>query len=632
MLAVDRGRYALLLLLVVTALTACALPRRAHARPPGPVRYQVELPSPHRQYVHVSMEVRAPGRSQTSVAMPAWTPGSYKVRDYARHVYDLEARDDRDRPLVVTRLDKQTWRVAHGGRPFTVRYRVFADGDGVRRSHLSDQHASLLGASVFLYVVGELDRPARVEIALPSGWSTHTALPSLPEAPQGTARLTADDYDTLVDSPIELGTPKVRTFDVDGTRFEYVLTGAEGTAVDVDRLAADAERVARAQAELMGGLPMPRYLFLARLSTDGGGGLEHAASTSMGMNPAMFDTDGGYPRAARLVAHEMFHLWNVKRIHDRALGPFDYARENHTRLLWFHEGFTETMEALSLLRAGLVSPEEHVRSLGSRWTAYVAKPGRNHDAIADLSFEAWTKAYQPAPNHPNVAVSYYEKGDLIGVALDLELRLRSARHGAKGSLPGLFRRLMSSHGQRGEGITHGDIVAAATAEAGEDMAWFFERHVEGTEELPLPELLARVGVTVQATASWLDEDGRVREELTRVQRLDRLETGLTLTGGAKIRNVAPGSPADEAGLMRDDELVAIDGRRAQDRAAARARLADHEPGDRVTLSLFRTGQLVERTLTLAESTHRTIRTSLTRRDALDDEVRALRDGWLGASG
>jgi predicted metalloprotease with PDZ domain len=623
----------LVLLVLVAALTACALPRRAQARPPAakaPVHYHVEIPAPHQQYVHVAMEVAAPGGGSSRVAMPAWTPGSYLIRDFARHVYDLRAETTKGgRALAVARLDKQTWRVEHGGRPFTVRYRVFAAEASVRTSHVDDLHASLIGASLFLYVVDELGRPATVDVTLPPGWSAHTALAAAGDAPAGSARFSAPDYDALVDAPIELGTPKVQRFTQGGTTFEYVLTGAEGTAIDVERLAADAGRVAAAQGELMGGFPFERYVFLMRVSPHGGGGLEHASSTSMMMRRADFDDDGGYARAARLAAHELFHAWNVKRIHDRALGPFDYAKETHSRLLWLHEGCTETMEAQSLLRAGLVTPAAHVRNLGERWTDYVEQPGRNHDPISAISFEAWIKAYKPAHNHANVAVSYYEKGDLIGVALDLELRLRAAAHGREGSLAGLLRRLMKSHGATGRGIDEVDVIAAADAEAGEDMAWFFARYVDGTEELPLPEILVRAGIEVRATAPWLDAEGRPLAELTRAQRSQRIHSGLQLSEDARVRNVEPGSPADAAGLMHDDEIVAVDGLEARTRAAVLARLADHDPGAEVTLALFRSGRLVERTVTLAESPARTYELELRPRAELTPLQLRVRDAWLG---
>jgi predicted metalloprotease with PDZ domain len=623
-----------LLLVLAAALTACAMPRAAAARPPtstAPVRYRVEIPAPHQQYVHVTLEVPAPRGTASRVAMPAWAPGSYLIRDFARHVYDLraEAATRGGRALAVERLDKQTWRIEHGGRPFRVRYRVFAAEASVRTSHVDDLHASLVGTSVFLYVVDELHRPATVEIALPPGWSAHAALAPVEGAPPGEAWLAAPDYDALVDAPIELGTPRVERFEEGGTTFEYVLTGAEGTGIDLARLAGDARKVAAAQGALMGGFPFTRYVFLLRVSAVGGGGLEHASSTSMMMRRSDFDGDGGYARAARLAAHELFHAWNVKRIRDRVLGPFDYAKEVHSRLLWLHEGCTETMEAQSLLHAGLLAPADYVRDLGERWTAYVTRPGRNHDPLSAISFEAWIKAYKPAPNHANVAVSYYEKGDLVGIALDLELRLRAAARGREGSLPGLLRRLMASHAAAGRGIVPADVVAAASAEAGEDMAWFFARYVDGTEELPLPALLERAGVEVRVSAPWLDDDGRPRAELSRAQRAQRIHTGLELADDATVRNVWPGSPADAAGLMLDDAIVAVDGLQAQTRAAVVARLADHEPGDAVALALFRGGRLVERTLTVVESPVRTYRFALQPASALSGLQQRVRDGWLG---
>ncbi|MEM7152915.1 MAG: PDZ domain-containing protein [Myxococcota bacterium] len=624
----DPGRLRLALLVLLTALTACALPRRAHAKPPTPITYRLEIPDPHRQYVHVTMELSPARGKHSTLAMPAWTPGSYLVRDHARHVYDVRATDRKGAALRVEHTDKQSWTVHHGGRPFTVRYRVFANEASVRTSHVDDRHASLMGTSIFLYVVGELSRGAHVDITLPPKWSAHTALAPAEHSADGHAVFSAPDYDTLVDSPIELGTPTIATFTVDDTHFEYVLTGAEGTKIDLDRLSKEAEQIARAQSALMAGLPMPRYLFLMRVSPVGGGGLEHATSTSMMMSRASFDTSAGYKRATRLAAHEMFHLWNVKRIHDRVLGPFDYSRENHTKLLWFHEGFTETMEGLSLVRAGIVEPSEHVASLGKRWTTYLGKAGRNHDPIEDISFDAWTKAYQPSANHPNVSISYYEKGDFIGIVLDIELRLRSAKNGRSGSVPGLFRRLMASHGASNTGITHADIVAAATAEAGEPMDWFFERYVQGTEEIPLETLLPQIGVKVEQSAVWLDDDGKLLPELTPAQRLARIHIGLKLDSGATVRNVEPGSPADGAGLMRDDQIIAVAGRRTDDRRTVNVRLGEHDPGQQVELSLFRAGRLLHRTVTLAENPRRTYRFSLLPTEELSPVVAKLRDEWL----
>lgn len=620
----------LLLGLAIAVLAACSLSQTAHARKARPqLEYRVELPQPHRQYVHITLRVGSPGSRALDLAMPAWTPGSYLVRDYAKHVYDVRATTDSGRPLPVTRRDKQTWRVEHGGRDFVVQYRVFAAEASVRASHVDDRHASLIGASLYMYPVGHRDRASTLKVVLPEGWSAHTALPpATARASDGEAWFAVADYDTLVDSPIELGTPAMRQFVVDETHYDYVVTGAEGTAIDIDRLARDAEAVVAAQAELMGGLPLSRYVFLLRVSPRGGGGLEHHASTSMMMRRSAFDQERGYRSAARLAGHEHFHLWNVKRLHDRVLGPFDYRGENHSRLLWFHEGFTETMEAQGLLHAGLLTPREYLDDLGTRWTRYLKKPGRDRVSIAQVSFDAWIRAYQPQQNHANVSISYYEKGEYIGIALDLELRLRSASHGHAGSLPGLFRRLMASHGADDRGLTMDDIVAAASAEAGEPMQWFFDAYVEGTKPLPLPQILARAGIDVSTTAPWLDDQGQEKKTLTDNERRARVYSGLSIGSGGSVRNVVPGSPADAAGLMRGDEVLAIGGRRADDTAIARTRLSDHDPGHAIVIAVFRDGRLIERTLTLQQSPHRTVRFSIDPKADIEPSVAAVRDGWL----
>ncbi|MEM6991909.1 MAG: PDZ domain-containing protein [Myxococcota bacterium] len=581
--------------------------RPAGARPPRArkaVRYEVAIPSPTSQYVHVTMAVDDPRGGTSDIAMPAWAPGSYRIRDFARHVYDVQAHGRDGRALVVSRPDKQTWRVHHGGNAFEVAYRVFAADVGVRTSHIDDQHASLIGTSIFMYVARELSRAAVVKVAPPKGWEVHVALPTQP-TDAGRVLVRASDYDALVDAPLELGTPTVERFSVDGSEFEYVLTGAETLAADPKRLARDAKRIVEAYAELMQGLPMQRYLFLAEATASGGGGLEHANSTSMILRRGMFAGKEGYARAARLAAHEFFHAWNVKRIHDVALGPFDYARENHSRLLWFHEGFTETMEALALLRAGLVEPAEYLQRLGRSYTRYRALPGRNHDPLSQLSFEAWTKGYQPADNHRNMAVSYYTKGDIVGVALDLELRLRS---GGTGSLPGLFVRLMASHGARGLGITAKDIVAAATAEAGAPMAWFFERYVDGRDEVELAPLLRKIGVAVTDKPTG------------------GTYSGLLLKGDGTVRDIETGSPAQAAGLMRGDRVIAIDGRRADARATAERRIDDAGAGATVPVTVFRGDRLVHKSIALVENPGRTWTLSLA--PEVDAATVALRDAWL----
>lgn len=600
-------------LVLAAALAACAAAQPPFVRSdrivhePRAILYQLTIPAPAQQWVYVTMTVPRPRGLRSEVAMPAWTPGSYLVRDHARHLDGVVARDLRGRTLPLHRVDKQTWRVDHGLGGFTLSYRVFADEAGVRTSFVDDRHATLNGSSIFMYLVKGTARPISVELTLPSGWQAHTAL----ERPAvDVARFVAPDYDTLADSPMELGKPELRTFDVAGARIELVFSAPAGSNADTARIAADLQKVVAAFARMMDGLPLRRYVFLLLADETGDGGLEHAASTLLRVPRDSFADDAGYRRITNLAAHEFFHLWNVKRLRDADLRPYDYRGEDYTRLLWFHEGFTETMEQQALVRAGLLAGEAYLHELATGWTAYIKKPGRNHAPLGELSFDAWTKAYKPSPSHGNTQVSYYEKGYLLGICLDLELRLRASQHDRQGSLAGLFRRLMVSHGQTGRGLTQADIVAAASAEAGEPMDAFFARHVDSNAELLLPELLTEVGVQVVSEAT------------------KRAYSGLVLAPDRIVRNIEPGSPAEIAGLMLGDEVIAVAGRRVRAGDEAQARLAERKAGERVEVAVFRGGRLEQRDLKLIADPHRIYRFELAAAATLKPATLAVRQAWL----
>jgi len=592
-------------------LGACATARPVAAKSKAPVQYRVDVRDAASQYVHV--EARIPSRAKaTTLALPAWTPGSYRIRDFGKHVYGFSAQTLGGEPLEVDMVDKHSWRVRNGGAAFVVRYRVYAATPSVRTSMLDDTHASLNGASVFVFEPGATTRPHQVELQAPDGWQVFTALPSTD------GRYVATDYDQLVDSPIEIGTPSVDRFDVQGTAFEYVLTSPADVPLDRARLVSDTKAVTAAFAEMMGGFPMQRYVFLMHVGDTGGGGLEHADSTMMMMRSAAFDSESGYERAARLVAHEFFHLWNVKRIHDAVLGPFDYLQENYTRLLWFHEGFTETMESQALRRSGLWSAQQYLDHVARNLGTYERKPGRDAMPLSEVSFRAWTHGYQPENNHRNETISYYEKGDLLGIALDLRIRLAS---NGKGSLPGVFRRLMKSHAGHGKGITANDIVSAASAEAGTDLTAFFEDYVDGVKPLPVRALLQQAGVVVKDRPVWQRADGTDLPDA----KVKRAWAGLELSG-TTVRNVQPGSPARAASVMRGDELIAVGGRRVKSESALRTALGRVGPGGRTTITAFRGSRLVEFDLELKESPYRIYTASL------PEQPSAVLRGWLALEG
>jgi predicted metalloprotease with PDZ domain len=581
-----------------------------------PIRFQIAMPEPQSHELVLAMEIPAmPERARLRIGMPAWAPGSYMVRDFARHIYDLEITDLRGKPLPVVRLDKQRWEIASEGRPVRVAYRIFAFEETVRTSIFDDQHAFWNGTSVFFYVEDDLGRPIEVEVTPREGWRISTALPAVPRHPHTFA---AASYDELADSPFEVGTHDVHAFRVGRTRFEVAMFGR--TNANPARLVSDIRNIVTATGQMFGGFPFERYLFIIHHLGARGGGLEHAASCTLDIAGLGFEDDKSYQRFAELAAHEFFHAWNVKRIHDRVLGPFDYQGENYTRLLWFHEGFTEYMESLVLLRAGIIDPETYLDDLAEEWPRYLQRPGRNVTPLSELSFEAWIKLYKPADNHTNRTVSYYEKGKWA--ALVLELMLREATRGRRG-IEDLFVALWREFGQEGRGIGEEDIEAAVAQLAGTRLDAYFASYIRGTEELPVPDLLARAGITLVREAPWQGNGDEVKRA-----RL-RSYTGITWGGigdRAVVRNVVPDSPAWTAGLTYGDEVIAVAGQRVNLSTAGR-RFADQPPGKSVDVHFFRKDALRTTQLLLSENPERRLQLTIATRPLRNG--RAIRRGWLG---
>lgn len=588
----------------------------------APIRYKLAMPEPHSHELDVTLEIPAlPDYESVDIVFPAWAPGSYLVRDFSRHVYDLDVRDHEGNPIAFQRLDKLRWRLHAGGRPIRAHYRVFAFETSVRTSFLDDSHAFINGTSVFFLVEGEGARPHELALELPKSWSISTTLPAV-RGQRATFR--AETFDELVDSPVEAGQHELLRFSVERTRFEVALFGK--TNIDRKRLISDLRAIVRATGNMFGGFPFDRYLFIVHALPARGGGLEHANSAVLDIPGMSFEDEKGYQSFAELAAHEFFHAWNVKRIHDRALGPFDYARENYTRLLWFHEGCTEYMQALVLLRAGLLTPERYLKDLADDWTRYMARPGRNVTSVSELSFEAWIKQYKPAENHMNRVVSYYDKGRWIGLALDLVLRRETA--GRRG-LPDLFRRLWRRFGARNEGIDTAIVRTEAEAVAGASLAGFFRRFVDGTAEIPIPELLHTAGITVQVASPAVCE----RNDRTKARRLLGW-TGLMFAPGTErdpaiVKNVVPGSPGWQAGVTFGDEIVAVNGTRTNATTVGK-RLADGSPGQELSIHLFRKDQLVENKMRLVRNPERKWQFGMDKDAAA--RTKRLRAHWLGTGG
>ena len=522
----------------------------------------------------------AAAAEQTNLVMPVWTPGSYLVREYERHVQDFAARDGKNRPLSWLKVNKNTWRIdARGAREISVTYRVYANELTVRTNELNDRHAFWTNAALLMYVDGNLNAPATLRIVPPPGWKIATGLPAV-AGQQDTFR--AENFDILFDSPVEVGPFKTLSFEVRGMPHRIVIEG-EGN-YHPERMRRDVQKIVEAQVAMMGDIPYRDYTFILNLRSSGSGGLEHLNSTALIWPRFKFSDASDYRDFLGLVSHEFFHLWNVKRIRPDALGPFDYTRENYTKLLWVAEGLTSYYELLFLRRAGLISDREYLNLVAKAIQDLQNTPGRLVMSVEEASFDAWIKFYRPDENSINSQISYYDKGAILGLLLDLHIRQRSK---GKRSLDDVMRYLYAEYSKKGRNYTPEDFQRAAEWAAGSSLDDFFTRAVRGREELDYNAALKGVGLRLETTgASSLIPPVEKAYLGARVEQdNDRL----------LVKRVYAGTPAYDQGLNTNDQIVALDNMRVNEEGF-NARLAEKRPGDTITLTLFRLDDL--RTLTI----------------------------------
>ena len=513
-------------------------------------------------------------------ALPAWTPGSYLVRDYARfvdRVRILEGRKERS----LEKLDKQRWQLPASARDLTVKYRVYGNDLTVRTNHLDATHAQIIPAATFLYLEGQLDRPVEVRFeGFPAGWKVASALPQK----QG-AHL-AKDVDTLVDSPFELGAFRTRSFKAGGTAFELVFTGAHNG--DEGRMAEATRKIVEAAGAIFGGFPFKRYVFFFTFTPKLRGGLEHKDCTSLIADSHAFDKPEGYYALFQLVAHEFFHAWNVKRLHDPVLGPFDYSRENPTKMLWFHEGLTSYMEHVIVLRAGVVPWSHTAKELAKCWSEQVQRPGRLEQSLEESSWDAWIRFYKQHEFSPNSSISYYEKGEMVAWLMDAALREGSR---GKAGLADLFALLWTRHGEHG--LTDADVRRAFEALSGMDSAPFWNAYISGRAELDPTPLRRAFGLEMEARAPWESLPPEEAKDPAALRRA-KAWTGLVFApNGPTIQNVIPDSPAAKAGLSFGMEILAVDGWRTSTAADAQRALAEPGPGAKATVLASDRGRVFE---------------------------------------
>ena len=564
------------------------------------ISYAIRPASPAAHLFHVTCRVENSDPNGQRFMLPTWIPGSYMIREFSRNIVRIAALAD-GRKMPLHKIDKHTWQAAPA-KMIELAYEVYAWDLSVRAAHLDETHGFFNGTSVFLLPIGLEHEPCTVDILPPAGaryrnWRVATALTPA----GGTRRLAfgtyvAPDYDTLIDCPVEMGDFALGRFDVGGTPHEIVITG-KVPKLDMQRLTTDLARVCATQIKMFEprshNAPFERYTFLTMALGDGYGGLEHRNSTALitkreGLPfTGMTESTEAYRNFLGLASHEYFHAWNVKRIRPAAFVPYDLTRENHTRLLWAFEGFTSYYDDLLLARAGLLSEEQYLASLAKTLTTVSQRGGRLKQSIADSSFDAWTKYYRQDESAPNSIVNYYQKGSLIGLALDLSIRAQT--HG-KRSLDDVMRLLWKQWKVAGvnyRGVAEEGFTPAIEAATGLSMVREIADWTEGTRDPDFEALFAPLGVNC-------------------VQRPDVDAAHFSLlgvkasnaNGECKLAHVFDGTPAQAAGLSANDVLVSLGDLRVTP-ANIDTLLSRYATGDVIEMLAFRRDELMRFNVKLA---------------------------------
>jgi predicted metalloprotease with PDZ domain len=552
---------------------------------------------------NVTVTVAEPGPEGQVFALPAWIPGSYMIREFARNIVRIRAESG-GAAVRLAKLDKHSWQAAPVSGPLTVHYEVYAWDLSVRAAHLDQTHGFFNGTSVFLRVVGQEARPHLVDIQRPGdagtrSWRVATSLPEAGAKRYGFGTYAAADYDELIDHPVEMGDFALGGFTAHGIRHDIVITGRVPN-LDMARLEKDLKAICETQIAFFEPktkkAPMDRYVFLTMVVGDGYGGLEHRASTALlcartdlptTAAPRTAEPNEGYIKFLGLCSHEYFHTWNVKRIKPAVFAPYDLQVENYTPLLWLFEGFTSYYDDLMLVRSGIISEATYFKLLGKTAASVLRGTGRTKQSIADSSFDAWSKYYRQDENAPNAIISYYTKGSLVGLALDLTIRARTG--GAK-SLDDIMLALWDRYGRNfykggARGVTEQDVESLFDEVSGVRLKTIFDRYIRGTEDIPLAKLYAPFGV-------------KVTEE--RKNAKPSLDAGIGRdAAGVKLTQVHEGGAAHQAGLSAGDVLIAVDGLRVNANPSNLDQLfARYRVDDTVTVHAFRRDELMTFDVTL----------------------------------
>jgi predicted metalloprotease with PDZ domain len=539
--------------------------------------YQISMPQPQTHLFEVQLTVSNWTEETLDLKMPVWTPGSYLVREYSKQLQDFTAISDTGEKLTATKIAKHHWQIqTNGSNEIQINYRMFANELTVRTNHLDATHGYFNPAALCFYIPAYEHCPIEITIIPPDPtWKVTTPLPEI--SPQ---TFLAADLDTLVDSPFEIGCQQIYEFTVLDKPHQLVVWG-EG---NLDPLIAieDIKKIVEVEANIFGGLPYENYIFLLHLSPSGGGGLEHKNCCSLLYPRFSFQAGEKHNRFMQLVAHEFFHLWNVKRIRPAALEKFDYERENYTPSLWFSEGTTSYYDLLIPRRAGIYDDKEFLAELSKEITRFMTTPGRLVQPLSESSFDAWIKLYRPDANSSNAQMSYYLKGEMVTLLLDLLIRDRTQ---STKSFDDVLVAMWEQFGKDEIGFTETQLKNIIESFANQDLTEFYDRYIHGVEELPFNDYLHPFGIELKPVDNSIPYLGIAVK---------------TEHGRETIKTVASHSPAQLAGIDPGDELLAIDGFKiTADKLTERLKL--YPVGAEINITIFHIDRLMTLPIILTAS-------------------------------
>jgi predicted metalloprotease with PDZ domain len=537
--------------------------------------YQIAMSQPQAHLFEVELTVSNWDGDVLDLKMPVWTPGSYLVREYSKQLQDFAAVTGEGRKLVATKIAKNYWQIqTDSSTEIVISYRMFANDLTVRTNHLDATHGYFNPAALCFYIPGYESCSIEITIIPPDAdWQITTPLPEI-----SPYTFFATDFDTLVDSPFEIGCQQIYDFTVLDKPHQLVVWGAGN--LDPQIAIADIKKIVEVEAKIFGGLPYESYIFLLHLSPSGGGGLEHKNCCSLLYPRFNFHGAEQHNRFMQLVAHEFFHLWNVKRIRPAALEKFDYEGENYTPSLWFSEGTTSYYDLLIPRRAGIYDEKEFLTELSKEITRFLKTPGRLVQALSESSFDAWIKLYRPDANSANSQISYYLKGEMVTLLLDLLIRDRT--QGRK-SFDDVLMAMWEHFGKAEIGFTETQLKNIIESVANQDLTEFYDRYIHGVEELPFNDYFTPFGIELKPVDATVPNLGiTVKSE----------------HGREVIKSVTSDSPAQLAGIDAGDELLAIDGFKiTSDKLTDRLKL--YQAGQQINLTIFHADRLMTLPITLA---------------------------------